>query len=78
VIYLEIEAEAFLRHMVRALVGTMVETAEGARDLESFRRLLKGAARESAGPTAPAQGLFLWDVKYGAGAGAGKGDEEDR
>ena len=57
-LYLEIEADAFLRHMVRALVGTMVEVGEGRRDLESFRRLLGGAAREAAGPTAPAHGLF--------------------
>ncbi len=65
-VYLEIEAEAFLRHMVRTLVGTMIEVARGERTLEAFERLLLGAAREEAGPTAPAQGLFLWDVRYGA------------
>jgi tRNA pseudouridine38-40 synthase len=63
--YLEIEAETFLRHMVRVMVGTMVEIGEGRRNLDSFRLLLGGAAREAAGPTAPAHGLFLWDVKYG-------------
>jgi tRNA pseudouridine38-40 synthase len=63
---LEIEADAFLRHMVRALVGTMLEVGEGRRQLESYRALLGGAAREMAGPTAPAHGLFLWDIKYGA------------
>lgn len=68
--YLEIEADAFLRHMVRTLVGTMVEVGKGARDLEDFTRLLKGASRGQAGPTAPAQGLFLWDVKYGRKRGA--------
>ena len=62
---LEIEADAFLRHMVRALVGTMLEVGEGKRELESYRHLLGGGAREAAGPTAPAHGLFLWDVKYG-------------
>jgi tRNA pseudouridine38-40 synthase len=67
VVYLEIEAEAFLRHMVRTLVGTMMEVAQGERDPESFRRLLEGAPRGSAGPTAPAHGLFLWDVTYRAG-----------
>jgi tRNA pseudouridine38-40 synthase len=62
--YLEIEADSFLRHMVRALVGTMAEVAEGKRSLESYRLLLDGAPREEAGRTAPAHGLFLWDVKY--------------
>ena len=64
--YLEIEAEAFLRRMVRSLVGTMLEVARGERTLEGFRRLLLGAPREEAGPTAPAHGLFLWDVRYAA------------
>jgi tRNA pseudouridine38-40 synthase len=76
-LYLEIEADAFLRHMVRALVGTMVEVGEGRRELESYRGLLEGAARETAGPTAPAHGLFLWNVKYGAGARAGEGEETE-
>lgn len=65
-VYLEIEAEAFLRHMVRALVGTMMEVARGERTLEDYRRLLLGAPRDEAGPTAPAHGLFLWDVRYRA------------
>ena len=73
--YLEIEADAFLRHMVRTLVGTMVEVGKGARDLEDFTRLLRGASREQAGPTAPAQGLFLWDVKYGRKRGAAPEDQ---
>jgi len=63
-IYLEIEAEAFLRHMVRVLVGTMVEVGMRKRSLSSFLELLKGSPRLAAGPTAPACGLFLWDVRY--------------
>jgi tRNA pseudouridine38-40 synthase len=71
---LEIEADAFLRHMVRALVGNMVEVAEGKRELESYRSLLEGTVREAAGPTAPAQGLFLWSIEYGgAGTGGSRG-----
>ena len=66
VFYLQIEAEAFLRHMVRTLVGTMIEVARGERSLEAFARLLEGAPREEAGFTVPARGLFLWDVRYGA------------
>jgi len=64
VVYLEIEAHAFLRHMVRTLVGTMVEVGRGARTVEDFVLLLAGTSREQAGPTAPAHGLFLWDVRY--------------
>ena len=63
-IYLEIEAEAFLRHMVRALVGTMVEVGQGKRTLADFGRLLEGSSREKAGRSAPAHGLFLWNVRY--------------
>ncbi|OFW60810.1 MAG: tRNA pseudouridine(38-40) synthase TruA [Actinobacteria bacterium RBG_16_64_13] len=63
-LYLEIEADAFLRHMVRSLVGTMVEVALGKRRPSDFERLLAGAPREAAGTTAPAHGLFLWDVRY--------------
>jgi tRNA pseudouridine38-40 synthase len=67
-VYLEIEADAFLRRMVRALVGTMVEVGQGARTSDDFGRLLDGASREEAGITAPARGLFLWDVRYGTAA----------
>jgi tRNA pseudouridine38-40 synthase len=64
---LEIEADAFLRHMVRALVGTMIEVGRGERSLEGFARLVGGAHREAAGFTAPPHGLFLWDIKYVSG-----------
>ena len=67
IFYFEIEAETFLRHMVRTLVGTTVEVGTGARSVEDFGLLLEGALRERAGPTAPAHGLFLWDVRYRAG-----------
>jgi tRNA pseudouridine38-40 synthase len=63
-LYLEIEADAFLRHMVRALVGTMVEVGQDKRTLADFGRLLEGSSREKAGRSAPAHGLFLWDVRY--------------
>jgi len=62
--YLEIEADAFLRHMVRALVGTIVELAQGKRAPADFECLLQGAERDAAGFTAPPHGLFLWDVNY--------------
>jgi tRNA pseudouridine38-40 synthase len=59
-----IEADAFMRHMVRILVGTMLEVAQGRRSVEDFESLLRGAPRERAGETAPAHGLYLASVRY--------------
>jgi tRNA pseudouridine38-40 synthase len=61
-----IEANTFLRHMNRVLVGTMLEVAGGRRELEDFERLLEGSPRAHAGPTAPAHGLALAAVTYPA------------
>jgi tRNA pseudouridine38-40 synthase len=72
---LEIEADAFLHHMVRTLVGTMLETARGQRELAAFARLLDGAPREEAGVTAPAHALTLVGVRY---AGDGPGGDRVR
>jgi len=61
----EVEGEGFLRHMVRAIVGTLVEVGRGARTAESMTSLLEvGTARAEAGPTAPAHGLYLVGVAY--------------
>jgi tRNA pseudouridine38-40 synthase len=60
----EIEADAFMRHMVRILVGTMLEVAGDRRTVEDFRALLAGGPRERAGETAPAHGLYLVGVRY--------------
>jgi tRNA pseudouridine38-40 synthase len=59
-----IEGEGFLRGMVRSLAGTLEEVGTGRRSVEDFRRLLQGAARGAAGPTAPAHGLVLERVLY--------------
>jgi tRNA pseudouridine38-40 synthase len=59
-----IEADAFMRHMVRVLVGTMLEVAGGRRSSHDFEELLRGAPRDRAGETAPAQGLYLASVRY--------------
>jgi tRNA pseudouridine38-40 synthase len=64
VLELRIEADAFMRNMVRVLVGTMLEVAGGRRPLENFRSLLGGAPRERAGETAPPHGLHLAAVRY--------------
>jgi tRNA pseudouridine38-40 synthase len=59
-----IEADTFMRHMNRVLVGTMLEVASGRRTVQSFLALLDGAPRSAAGPTAPAHGLYLAGVGY--------------
>jgi tRNA pseudouridine38-40 synthase len=60
-----IEADMFLRHMNRVLVGTMLDVAGGRRTLEEFEALLDGCPRAEAGRTAPAHGLALASVSYG-------------
>jgi tRNA pseudouridine38-40 synthase len=59
-----IEADTFMRHMVRVLVGTMLDVAAGRREVEAFARLLTGAARSQAGSTAEPHGLCLERVSY--------------
>jgi tRNA pseudouridine38-40 synthase len=59
-----IEADTFMRHMVRVLVGTMLEVAVGRRESEGFAALLTGAPRAAAGPTAEPHGLCLESVSY--------------
>jgi tRNA pseudouridine38-40 synthase len=59
-----IEATAFLRHMVRNIVGTFVEVGRGVRSPQSFAELLEARDRTKAGATAPPHGLFLVEVKY--------------
>jgi tRNA pseudouridine38-40 synthase len=59
-----ITADAFMRNMVRILVGTMLEVSSGRRTIESFTKLLAGAARSAAGDTAPPHGLYLEKVNY--------------
>ncbi len=60
----EIEGSGFLKQMVRSLVGTLVEVGRGKITPEEFRRILASKDRTKAGPTAPARGLFLKEVKY--------------
>lgn len=60
----QITADAFMRNMVRILVGTMLEVGGGGRSADDFTQLLAGAPRPAAGDTAPPHGLFLESVSY--------------
>jgi tRNA pseudouridine38-40 synthase len=59
-----IEADGFLRFMVRNLVGTLVQVGQGNITPDDLGRILLSTDRSQAGATAPAQGLFLMEVKY--------------
>ena len=59
-----IEADTFMRHMNRTLVGTMLDVARGRRSAGDFAQLLEGAPRRAAGPTAPAHGLYFAGAGY--------------
>ena len=60
----EIEANGFLRYMVRSILGTLVDVGTGKIDPEEFKRILNSRDRTKAGTTAPPHGLFLKAVRY--------------
>lgn len=62
--YFEITADRFLRNMVRATVGTLVDVGVGKFKISDMRRILDEQDRQSASTSAPAQGLFLWKITY--------------
>ena len=59
-----VRANGFLHHMVRNLVGTMLDMGRGLRQPEDIPAILAARSRSAAGPTAPARGLFLHSVEY--------------
>lgn len=59
-----IRADRFLRNMVRAVVGTLVDVGRGKISIEQFRKIIDCKDRCSAGTSMPPQALFLWNVKY--------------
>ncbi len=59
-----ITADRFLRNMVRAVVGTLVDVGRGKIDIEGFRRIISEKNRCKAGTSMPPQALYLWDIAY--------------
>lgn len=63
-LYFEIRADRFLRNMVRAIVGTLIEVGKGNISIEDFKNIIKSKNRGNAGSSVPAKGLFLWEITY--------------
>ncbi len=62
--YFQIRADRFLRNMVRATVGTLLEVGYGKLDVDSINSILEKKDRCEAKTSVPAHGLFLWEIKY--------------
>jgi tRNA pseudouridine38-40 synthase len=62
--FFEISANRFLRNMVRAIVGTLIEIGEGKKEVEYFDYVIRNQKRELAGYSVPAHGLYLVDILY--------------
>ena len=65
-VWVTVVANAFLHHMVRNIVGTLLDVQETQDPAAAMRRILDGRDRRLAGMTAPAAGLYLWRVEYAA------------
>jgi tRNA pseudouridine38-40 synthase len=72
VVQFELEGKAFLKHMVRNIVGTLVEVGRGRQSVPWVEEVLASRDRTRAGPTAPPEGLVLVEVQYGATAARGR------
>ena len=62
--YFRITANRFLRNMVRAVVGTLIDVGRGKLSIEEFRKVIEGKRRTEAGESMPGNALFLEDVSY--------------
>lgn len=62
--YFEITANRFLRNMVRAVVGTLIEVGRGRMTIDDFRAVIEGRQRTQAGESMPGKALFLENVEY--------------
>ena len=62
--YFEIRANRFLRNMVRAVVGTLIDVGRGRVSIDDFKKIVEGKKRTEAGESMPAHALFLEDITY--------------
>ena len=62
--YFEITANRFLRNMVRAVVGTLIEVGRGRMSIDDFRKVIEGKRRTEAGESMPGNALFLVKIEY--------------
>ena len=62
--YFRITANRFLRNMVRAVVGTLIDVGRGKLSIDEFRKVIEGKRRTEAGESMPGNALFLEDVRY--------------
>jgi tRNA pseudouridine38-40 synthase len=76
-IVFEIKANAFLWRMVRSLVGSLVEWDRQGLPSDTLAQAIASRDRRRAGPTAPARGLFLWEVEYGPDSQVASPDDPD-
>jgi tRNA pseudouridine38-40 synthase len=72
-----VRGNGFLHHMVRNLVGTILDVGRGYRDAAEIPAMLAARSRAAAGPTAPSRGLFLHSVEYGRDVETGPAREAD-
>jgi tRNA pseudouridine38-40 synthase len=63
-LYFEISADRFLRNMVRATVGTLIDVGTGKLEPEDIQSILEAKDRQAASMSVPAHGLFLWKIDY--------------
>lgn len=64
ILHIYLTGNGFLQHMVRIIVGTLLQVGEGKRKPEEMKTILEARDRAAAGPTAESKGLMLWSVEY--------------
>ncbi|MFC2739191.1 MAG: tRNA pseudouridine(38-40) synthase TruA [Prevotella sp.] len=62
--YFEITANRFLRNMVRAIVGTLIDVGRNRLSIDEFKNIVEHGSRSDSGESMPARGLFLWNITY--------------